>query len=132
MIPGRWEGRMSATEEQAGGTSREARKWAMICHLSALIGLLANGIGFLLAPLVVWLVKREDDPFIDEQGKEAVNFQITMFLALFVCIPLMLVVIGFILAVIIAFLMIIFPIIGAIKASDGESSRYPLSLRLIK
>ena len=104
----------------------------MICHLSALIGLLGNGIGFVLGPLVIWLVKREDHPFVDEQGKEAVNFQITMFLALFVCIPLMLVVIGFILAVIIAFLMIIFPIIGAIKASDGESYRYPLSLRLIK
>ena len=123
---------MSANEEQAGGIPREARKWAMICHLSALIGLLGNGIGFVLGPLVIWLVKREDHPFVDEQGKEAVNFQITMFLALFVCIPLMLVVIGFILAVIIAFLMIIFPIIGAIKASDGESYRYPLSLRLIK
>ncbi len=123
---------MSATEEQVEGIPREARKWAMICHLSALIGLLGNGIGFLLAPLVIWLVKREDHPFVDEQGKEAVNFQITMFLALFVCIPLMLVVIGVILAVIVGFLMIIFPIIGAIKASDGESYRYPLSLRLIK
>ena len=54
-------------------------KWAMVCHLAALVGLLGNGIGFLLGPLVVWLFKNEDDPFIDEQGKEAVNFQITMF-----------------------------------------------------
>ena len=129
---GRMEVRMSVTEEQEGGIPREARKWAMICHLSALIGLLGNGIGFLLAPLVIWLVKREDHPFIDEQGKEAVNFQITMFLALFVSALLALVLIGFVLMVIIAFLMIIFPIIGAIKASDGESYRYPLSLRLIK
>ncbi|TFG37500.1 MAG: DUF4870 domain-containing protein, partial [Syntrophobacterales bacterium] len=46
---------------------RGAQKWAAICHLSALIGLLGNGIGFFLAPLIVWLVKRQDNPFIDEQ-----------------------------------------------------------------
>jgi len=51
----------------------------MVCHLAALVGLLGNGIGFLLGPLVVWLFKKEDDPFIDEQGKEAVSFQIIMF-----------------------------------------------------
>lgn len=123
---------MSANEGQAEGIPREARKWGMICHLSALIGILGNGIGFLLGPLVVWLIKREDHPFIDEQGKEAVNFQITMFLALLVSALLALVLIGFLFMIIIAFLMIIFPIIGAIRASDGKNYRYPVSLRLIK
>ena len=52
---------------------REARKWAALCHAVALVGLVGNGIGFLLGPLVVWLIKKEDHPFIDEQGKEALK-----------------------------------------------------------
>jgi uncharacterized Tic20 family protein len=111
---------------------REARKWAMICHISALAGLLGNGIGFLIAPLVVWMVKKEDHPFIDDQGKEAVNFQITMILALFLCIPLIFVIIGIPLAIIIGLLMVILPIIAAVKANDGVVFRYPLTLRIIK
>ncbi len=112
--------------------SKDARKWAMICHLSALVGLIGNGIGFLIAPLIVWLVKKEDDPFIDEQGKEAVNFQITMFIAALVSGILILVAIGIILLIVVGILMIVFPIIAAIKASDGVHYRYPLTLRLIK
>ena len=50
--------------------SADARKWALICHLSAFVGLLGNGIGFLLGPLVLWLIKKGDDPFVDDQGKE--------------------------------------------------------------
>jgi uncharacterized Tic20 family protein len=104
----------------------------MLCHLCALIGLLGNGVGFLLGPLVVWLLKKEDDPFIDEQGKEAVNFQITMFIAIVLCVPLMLLLIGFPLLILIALMMTIFPIIGAVKANEGEPYRYPLSIRFIK
>ena len=115
-----------------GPISREARKWAMLCHLIALVGLLANGIGFVLGPLVVWLVKKEDDPFIDEQGKEALNFQLTMLIAALLSGLLVIVLIGFVLLFVIFALMIIFPIVAAIKANDGEHYRYPLSLRLIK
>jgi uncharacterized Tic20 family protein len=110
---------------------RSSQKWAAICHLSALVGLLGNGIGFFLAPLIVWLVKRQDNPFIDEQGKEAVNFQITMLLAAAVSALLMLVLVGFILIAIVGILMVVFPIIAAVKASEGKHYRYPISLRLI-
>ena len=113
-----------------GPISRDARKWAMACHIVALVGLLGNGIGFLLGPLIVWLIKKEDDPFIDEQGREAVNFQLTMLLAMIVSALLCLVLIGFVLVVIVGLMMIIFPIIGAIKANDGEHYRYPLSFRI--
>ncbi len=116
----------------AEGLSRDARRWAMLCHLSALVGLLGNGVGFLLGPLVVWLLRKEDHPFIDEQGKEAVNFQLTMFLALLLCIPLWLVVIGIFLMVLICILMIILPIVAAIRANDGVAYRYPLTIRFIK
>jgi len=111
---------------------REARKWAMACHLIALVGLLGNGIGFLLGPLIVWLVKKEEHPFIDAQGKESVNFQITMLIAAAVAGLLALVVIGFLLLVIVGLLMVILPIVAAIKANEGVDYRYPISIRFIK
>ncbi len=108
-----------------------ARKWAMGCHLIALVGLIGNGIGFLLGPLIVWLVKKDEHPFIDEQGKEAVNFQITMFAAAIVSGLLVLVLIGIVLLVLVGLAMVIFPIIAAIKANEGKHYRYPFSFRLI-
>jgi uncharacterized Tic20 family protein len=123
---------MTATPQQAPSLSRETRKWAMLCHLIALVGLLGNGVGFLLGPLVVWLLKKEDDPFIDEQGKEAVNFQITMFIAALICAPFVLVLIGILFLILIGLLMTILPIIGAIKANEGEHYRYPISFRFLK
>ena len=110
---------------------KEARKWAMVCHLIALVGLLGNGIGFLLGPLIVWLLKREDHPFIDVQGKEAVNFQITMLIAACICGILTLVVVGYFLLFIVGLIMIIVPIVAAIKANDGVDYRYPFSIRFI-
>ena len=123
------------TEKTASGHElpREVRKWAMICHIIALVGMIGNGIGFLLGPLVVWLIKKEDDPFIDEQGKESVNFQITMFIAAIACIPLLLLFgLGILLLIAIGILMIVFPIIAAVKANEGEHYKYPLSYRFIK
>ncbi len=123
---------MSETGDSTALSPREARKWAMICHIIALTGILANGIGYLLGPLIVWLIKKEDDPFIDEQGKEAVNFQITMFIALFVSAILIVIGIGIFLLIAIGILMTVFPIIAAVKANDGEHYRYPLAYRFIK
>jgi uncharacterized Tic20 family protein len=118
--------------EQTSDLPRDARKWASLCHVSALVGLLGNGVGFVLGPLVLWLLKREDHAFIDEQGKEAINFQITMFLVLFAAGILALAGIGFIIMIAVAFVMTIFPIVGAIKANEGQHYRYPLTWRLIK
>jgi len=120
------------TAQTASGKSAEARKWAMICHVSALIGLLANGIGFVLAPLIVWLLKKEEHAFVDQQGKEAVNFQLTMLIVLLIGGLLTLVAIGLVVIVIAALVMTIFPIIAAIKANDGVDYRYPFSIRFIK
>jgi uncharacterized Tic20 family protein len=123
---------MTDETAEAAVPSKDARKWAMFCHLSALVGILGNGLGFLVGPLVVWLLKKEDDPFIDEQGKEAVNFQITMFIALFVSGILVLVVIGIVMLIVVGIMMVVFPILGAIKANEGESYRYPFSIRFIQ
>lgn len=123
---------MEAETETYETIPSEARNWAMGCHLIALVGLLGNGLGFLVGPLIVWLVKREDHPFIDEQGKESVNFQITMMGALIVCIPLIFVAVGIVLVPLIGVFDVVMTIIGGIKASNGEHWRYPLTIRFIK
>ena len=123
---------MNQETETPATNPREARKWAMICHIISLVGLMGNGIGFFLGPLIVWLIKREDHPFIDRQGKEAVNFQLTMILAFLVSAILCLVVIGFLFIFILAVLIIVLPIIAAVKANEGKEFEYPFAIRFIR
>ena len=123
---------MATETGSAEGLSKDVRNWAMLCHLSALVGLLGNGIGFFLGPLIVWLIKKEEHPFINDQGKEAVNFQITMFIAFMIALVLSFVLIGIPLLLALGVLEIVFPIIAAIQASNGTNYRYPLAIRFIK
>lgn len=128
-------GRDTIGGEQAAGSGElpsEVRNLAMLCHLLALVGLAGNGIGFLLGPLIIWLLKKEEHPFIDAHGKESVNFQLTMFIAMFVSAILIFILIGIFLVFAVAMVMTILPIIGAIKASSGEEFRYPLCIRFIR
>ena len=109
---------------------KEARTWGMLCHLSALAGLF-TGIGFIVGPLVVWLLKKDEMPFVDDQGKEALNFQITMALAFCVCWVLAFVLIVLLLMPLLALFDLVLVIVATIKANEGERYRYPVALRLI-
>jgi uncharacterized protein len=108
----------------------EARNWAMLCHLSALFGLV-TGFGMFVGPLVVWLLKRNEHPFIDDQGKEALNFQISMLIYTIVAAMMLCVLIGLVLLPAVIVVNIVFVIIASIKASNGEVYRYPLTIRLV-
>ena len=112
--------------------SKEERTWAMVSHLSALSGFFTGGLGTIIGPLIVWLVKKEEMPFVDEQGKESLNFQITMLIAAIISALLMIILIGFLMLFAVAVFDTIMVIIASIKANDGEHYRYPLTLRLIK
>ncbi|WP_442110870.1 DUF4870 domain-containing protein [Pseudomonas sp. NUPR-001] len=109
----------------------EIRQWAMFCHLAALAGLLMP-FGHVLGPLVMWLWKKNLDPFIDDQGKEALNFQLTVFLASLACYALLYVLVGFVLYGILVVYALVFTIIAGVKANNGQAYRYPLTLRLIR
>ena len=111
--------------------SQDEKNFGMLCHLLALSGFIIP-FGNVLGPLVMWLVKKEEFPFVDEQGKEALNFQISLTIAAIVSGVLTLILIGLLMLVIVALAGIILPIIAALKAKDGESYRYPFTLRLIK
>jgi len=109
----------------------EARQWAMFCHFAAFLGLVFP-FGNLLGPLIVWQIKKDLDPFVDAQGKEALNFQISVALAAVLCFLLMVVVIGFPLLVLVSIAALVLTIIAGIKANEGQAYRYPFSWRLVK
>jgi uncharacterized protein len=114
-----------------GLPSSEQRQWAMFAHLSALIGLIVP-FGNVLGPLVIWLVQKDKMAFVDDQGKEALNFQITVFGAAVISAFLMLILIGFLLIFVVGLGALVLTIIAAIKANEGVAYRYPLTIRLIK
>ena len=115
--------------------TKDACMWAMFCHLAGLAWLLwwiVPLIGGVIGPLVVWQLKRKEDAFIDEQGKEALNFQISMLLYYIVAGVLCFACVGFVLLPIVAVVDTLFAIIASIKAGNGQHYRYPLTIRFIK
>jgi len=111
---------------------KDARMWAMICHLSALAGLVVPVVGCVVGPLVIWQIKKDEFPFVGEQGKEAVNFQISMLIYGVVAALLIFACIGTFLLPAVAIFDLIFLLIAAVKANDGHHYRYPLTIRFIK
>lgn len=118
-------------QTQPAVPSKDERTWGMLCHLSALSGFVIP-FATIIAPLVIWLVKKDEMPFVDDQGKESLNFQITLTILGIVCIPLVFLIIGIPLLIALAVLGVVFCIIGAVKANDGVAYRYPFAFRLIK
>jgi uncharacterized Tic20 family protein len=111
--------------------SRDVRTWTVLCHATALIGFVVPGAGHIVAPLIVWLVKRGEIPEVDEHGKESLNFQISMLIYSVIAGVLCLIIIGFALLVLLHILNVVLVIIASLRASEGRLYRYPLAIRLI-
>ena len=122
-------GAPEAAEAPSTATSDNARMWAVAAHLSAFTMFI--GIPPVIGPLIVWLVKRNDDPYIDFHGKEAVNFNISFLIYMLVSGLLILVVVGIVLLPIAGLVWLVLVIVAAVKTSDGEHYRYPLTIRFI-
>ncbi|WNH52920.1 DUF4870 domain-containing protein [Stenotrophomonas oahuensis] len=110
-----------------GPVPSDQRTMALAAHL---LGIFTWFIG----ALVIWLINKDDPTkaFVTDQAKEALNFQITISIAMVICFILMFVLIGGLLAPIVGILSLVFSIIAAVKANNGELYRYPFALRLIK
>ncbi|GAB2516272.1 DUF4870 domain-containing protein [Lysobacter humi (ex Lee et al. 2017)] len=117
----------------AVGTSRttEERQWGMFAHVAAVLGLILP-FGNIIGPLILWLMKKDTMPFVDDQGKEALNFQITVTIAMLIAGASMIVLIGFLLLPAVAIAALVLTVMAAIKANEGVAYRYPFTLRLIK
>lgn len=107
------------------------RNWAMILHLSLLSGFIIPLAG-LVAPIAIWQLKKEEMPELDEHGRMILNFIISMFIYGVVSGILVVVFIGVLMLIALGIMGVVFPIIGGIKANNGEFWKYPLTLNLIK
>jgi uncharacterized protein len=116
--------------EQLNADQHNERTWAMFCHLSAFAGFIIP-FGGIIGPLVVWSIKKDQYPLVDDQGKEAVNFSISMILYYIIAGILILVLLGIPLLVALFFFRLIIIVVAAIKANEGVRFRYPLNIRFI-
>lgn len=105
--------------------------WSTFAHLGFLAGLVIP-FGNVVAPLVIWLVFKDRSAYIDYHGKEALNFQITVALALVASGILVLLLIGIFLLIAVALMALVLSIVAAVKANNGEYYEYPFSIRFIR
>lgn len=103
----------------------------MLCHLLSLISYIGLPLGNIIGPLILWLIKKDQDAFVDVNGKEVLNFQISATIYALVCGLLVFVVIGLFLLPVLIIAVIVLTIIGAVKASSGQVYRYPLTIRFL-
>jgi uncharacterized Tic20 family protein len=109
----------------------QEKTWGMFCHLSALSGFIIP-FGNIIGPLIIWLLKKDESPYVDQQGKESLNFQISVMIYLIISAILIIVVIGIFLMIAIGIATLILIIVAAIKANNREEFQYPLTIRFIQ
>lgn len=114
-----------ASQQQAPPVpSRDDRNMGMLCHLLALFS-------HIIGPLIIWLIKKEDSKYVDYHGIQVLNFQLTMMIVYFLCIPLIFLFIGIALLPVAVLVNIIFTIMGAVAAQNGEYYKYPFSFKFL-
>jgi len=116
---------MGTVEEPTTPPTKEEQTMALIAHL---LGIFTSFIGC----LIIWLIKKEESDYIGDQAKEALNFQLTMLIAIVIGIATSCLGIGVLIIIAAQVVILVFSIIAAIKANDGVRYRYPVSIRMIK
>jgi uncharacterized Tic20 family protein len=117
---------------QTSTSSSDVRTWNVLCHATALSGIFLHAAGFILGPLIVWLAKRGESPEIDANGKESLNFQLSMLIYDVIALILCLVLIGIPILILLWVINIVLVIVASMQASQGKFYRYPMTIRLIK
>ena len=111
--------------------NKDENMWAMFCHLSALVGFVIP-FGNIIAPLIIWTLKKDEYPHVNDQGKEAINFQLSITVYILISVVLVFVVIGIPLLIILGIFSLIMTVIAALNANDGNKYRYPFTIKFIK
>ena len=122
---------MTQNQGEGQGMTQQEKTFGMLCHLLAAAGFVFP-FGNILGPLVMWLVKKDEFPFVNSQGKESLNFQISITIYGICAGVLMVVGIGFLLVGAVAVFSLVMIIIATIQANNGVGYTYPLCIRLIK
>lgn len=118
-------------EEVPVSGDQEARTWATLTHLSTLAGYI-TAVGFIVGPLVMWLLRKDQWEFVDDQGKESLNFNISFFIYAVVSAILVFILIGIPLLLALVVLHIVLTVMAAMNANNGVRYRYPLIIRFIQ
>ena len=114
-------------------THESARSWCIALHLSGLSGIvLGFALAHVIVPLAIWLIKRAESPDIDATGKEVLNFQISYSIYTGVAILLCFALVGFLILPVVLITWIVCMVLAAVKVSNGESYRYPFTIRFLK
>jgi uncharacterized Tic20 family protein len=116
-------------QEQA--LSKDAKTFGMLCHLIAFAGLVIP-LGNIIGPLVIWLLKKDQFEFVDDQGKESLNFQISVIIYAIISTILIIVVLGIFLLIALVIFAIVMMIIASIRTNEGIRYRYPMTIRFLK
>jgi hypothetical protein len=119
-----------ACPQGSAALAKADRDAAMFCHLAAFAGLVFP-FGDLIAPLIIWLMKKDTSPYVDLHGREVMNFHISMYIWAVVSLILCLVLVGFVMLLGLMVLGVVCPIVGAVRASEGREYRYPLTIRFL-
>jgi len=119
------------TPQELEGPSAQEKQWGLIACLSPFAGYIIP-LASVVAPLIIWQMKKDELPFAADHAKETLNFEISVFIYIVACIPLCFILIGFPLIFLLGVGNIVFLIIAALKANNGENFRYPLTIRLVK
>lgn len=133
-LPGRrafWHDRgMSSPSSPQPLSSQDERTWAMAAHLVQLLNFF-TGFGGGIAVLVIWLAMRDRSPLVEANGRESLNFQITLLIAAIVGGILCFILVGFLVIAVVLIAQLVLPIVAGLKATEGQAYRYPFTLRLI-
>jgi uncharacterized Tic20 family protein len=121
-----------AQQGELQSDDRDSRMWSMFCHLTALSAFIGIPFGNIIGPLIIWLIKKDDFPMVNDQGKESLNFQISMTIYTIVSFFLCFVIIGFLLLPAVLLVDLILVIIASVEANKGDMYRYPFTIRLIR
>jgi uncharacterized protein len=121
---------------QPGGMSQDERTWGMACHLAALAMFVVPSIGNILGPLIVWLIQKDKYPFVDSQGKEALNFNISVTIYAYALGILSLTIVALLITVpaitALGVFWLVEVIMATVRANQGEPWKYPLTIQFIK
>ena len=107
------------------------RNWAMLCHLSAFAGFFFP-FGGIIGPLICWLSRKDESDWVNLNGKNSLNFQLSVILYIVLAVPLCFIIIGIPIVIMLVTLKIICIIIASVKAAKGELFRYPLLIPFIQ
>lgn len=111
---------------------KEERTWSLFTHLSPLLSYLGIPFVNIIAPLIIWQIKKDEMPFVAANAKECLNFQISVTIYAIVCVLMIFAFVGIPFLIIFGIVALILAIFAAIKANDGEVYKYPITIRFLK